>query len=56
MESLTDEEIIPRIMDMPVGDIQDPNDSCAYLNVSPKEAFLAIETLKITCCYMRKIY
>ncbi|MBA0819182.1 hypothetical protein Gohar_021811, partial [Gossypium harknessii] len=41
MESLTDEEIIQGIMDVPANDEQDLNDSNVLPHVSPKEAFLA---------------
>ncbi|MBA0819181.1 hypothetical protein Gohar_021811 [Gossypium harknessii] len=46
MESLTDEEIIQGIMDVPANDEQDLNDSNVLPHVSPKEAFLAVDTLK----------
>lgn len=56
MELLIDEEVLQGVMDMPVNDDQDLDDSYVLLNVSSKEAFLEIETLKITCSNMRKIY
>eukprot|EP00257_Ricinus_communis_P015187 XP_015573052.1 uncharacterized protein LOC107261047 [Ricinus communis] len=46
MESPTDEEIIEGVMCVPANDDQDPDDSNILPHVSPKEAFLAIETLK----------
>ncbi|MBA0717070.1 hypothetical protein Golax_004913, partial [Gossypium laxum] len=42
MESPTDEEIIQGVMDVPVDDEQDPNDSSVLPYISPKEAFLWI--------------
>ena len=39
MESPTDEEIIQGIMDTRANNHHDPDDSCALLNISPKEAF-----------------
>ncbi|MBA0860274.1 hypothetical protein Goshw_015954 [Gossypium schwendimanii] len=45
-ESLMDEEIIQGIMDMPANDEQDLDDSGVLPHVSPKEAFLAVDTLK----------
>ncbi|MFQ6658102.1 hypothetical protein Gotur_027512, partial [Gossypium turneri] len=45
MESLTDEEIIQGVMDVPANDEQDLNDSNVLPHVSPKEAFLAVDTL-----------
>ncbi|MBA0861998.1 hypothetical protein Goshw_003361 [Gossypium schwendimanii] len=41
-ESPTDEEIIQGVMDVPVDDEQDPNDSSVLPDISPKEAFLWI--------------
>ncbi|MFQ6660907.1 hypothetical protein Gotur_029245, partial [Gossypium turneri] len=46
MESPTDEEIIQGVMDAPVDDEQDPNDSSVLPDISPKEAFLAVDTFK----------
>ncbi|KAK8302949.1 hypothetical protein V6Z11_D04G119500, partial [Gossypium hirsutum] len=46
MESPTDEEIIQGVMDVLADDEQDPNDSRVLPHVSPKEAFLAMDTLK----------
>ncbi|XP_012435306.1 uncharacterized protein LOC105761917 [Gossypium raimondii] len=46
MESPTDEEIIQGVMDVPVDDEQDPNDSSVLPDISPKEAFLAMGTFK----------
>ncbi|MFQ6643129.1 hypothetical protein Gotur_017309, partial [Gossypium turneri] len=46
IESPTDEEIIQGVMDVPADDEQDPNDSSVLPHVSPKEAFLAVDTLK----------
>ncbi|KAH1082714.1 hypothetical protein J1N35_022475, partial [Gossypium stocksii] len=46
MESLMDEEIIQGVMDVPANDEQDPDDSSVLPHVSPKEAFLAVNTLK----------
>ncbi|MBA0876926.1 hypothetical protein Goshw_007216 [Gossypium schwendimanii] len=45
-ESLTDEEIIQGVMDVPANDEQDLNDSNVLPHVSPKEAFLVVDTLK----------
>ncbi|MBA0862957.1 hypothetical protein Goshw_014835 [Gossypium schwendimanii] len=46
MESPTDEEIIQGVLDVAVDDKQDPNDSSVLPYVSPKEVFLAVDTLK----------
>ncbi|KAH1074449.1 hypothetical protein J1N35_026777 [Gossypium stocksii] len=46
MELLTDEEIIQGVMDVSTDDEQDPNDSSVLPHVSPKEVFLAVDTLK----------
>ncbi|XP_016673208.2 uncharacterized protein [Gossypium hirsutum] len=46
MESPTDEEIIQGVMDVPIDDEQDPNDSSDLPDISPKEAFLAVDTFK----------
>ncbi|MBA0664565.1 hypothetical protein Goklo_004538 [Gossypium klotzschianum] len=46
MESPADEEIIQGVMDVPADDEQDPNDSSVLPHVSPKKAFLAVDTLK----------
>nr|KJB15076.1 hypothetical protein B456_002G159000 [Gossypium raimondii] len=46
MESPTNEEIIHGVMDVSANDEQDLNDSNVLPHVSPKEAFLAVDTLK----------
>ncbi|MFQ6659281.1 hypothetical protein Gotur_028228, partial [Gossypium turneri] len=46
MKSPMDEEIIQGVMDVPANDEQDPDDSSVLPHVSPKEAFLAVDTLK----------
>ncbi|KAK8370061.1 hypothetical protein V6Z11_A01G152000 [Gossypium hirsutum] len=46
VESPMDEEIIQGLMDVPANDEQDPNDSSVLPHASPKEAFLAVDTLK----------
>ncbi|MBA0754564.1 hypothetical protein Gogos_021686, partial [Gossypium gossypioides] len=46
MKSPMDEEIIQGVMDVPTNDKQDPDDSSVLPHVSPKEAFLAVDTLK----------
>ncbi|KAK5838397.1 hypothetical protein PVK06_007126 [Gossypium arboreum] len=46
MESPTNEEIIQGMMDVPTDDEQDPDDSSVLPHVSPKEPFLAMDTLK----------
>ncbi|MBA0869222.1 hypothetical protein Goshw_024964, partial [Gossypium schwendimanii] len=46
MESPTDEEIIQGVMDVTIDDEQDRDDSSVLPHVSPKEAFLAVDTLK----------
>ncbi|MFQ6660854.1 hypothetical protein Gotur_029219 [Gossypium turneri] len=46
MESPADEEIIQGVMDVPADDEQDSNDSSVLPHVSPKKAFLAVDTLK----------
>ncbi|MBA0676439.1 hypothetical protein Goari_017915 [Gossypium aridum] len=45
MESPTNEEIIQGVMDVSVDDEQDPDDSSILPNVSPKEAFVVVDTL-----------
>lgn len=45
-ESPTDDEIIQGVMDVPADEEQDPGESSALPQVSPKEAFLAVDTLK----------
>ncbi|KAK8271138.1 hypothetical protein V6Z11_D11G243000 [Gossypium hirsutum] len=46
MESPMDEEIIQGVMDVPANDEQNLDDSGVLPHVSPKEAFLAVDTLK----------
>ncbi|XP_015578348.1 CENP-B homolog protein 2-like [Ricinus communis] len=46
MESPTNKKIIERVMGVPANDNQDLDDSNVLLHVSPKEAFLAVKTLK----------
>ncbi|TYI89495.1 hypothetical protein E1A91_D03G060500v1 [Gossypium mustelinum] len=46
MESSTDDIIIQGIMDLPADDEQDPDDSSVLPHVSPKDAFLPVDTLK----------
>ncbi|MBA0577381.1 hypothetical protein Golob_024124, partial [Gossypium lobatum] len=46
MQSPTHEEIIQGVMDVLADDEQDPDDSRVLPHVSPKEAFLAMDTLK----------
>ncbi|KAK8270557.1 hypothetical protein V6Z11_D11G203700 [Gossypium hirsutum] len=46
MESPTDEEIIQGVMDVPADDEQYSDDSNVLSHVSPKETFLAVDTLK----------
>ncbi|MBA0721849.1 hypothetical protein Golax_009353, partial [Gossypium laxum] len=46
MQSPTYEEIIQGVMDVLADDEQDPDDSRVLPHVSPKEAFLAMDTLK----------
>ncbi|MFQ6629769.1 hypothetical protein Gotur_007165 [Gossypium turneri] len=46
MESPTDEEIIQGVMDVSTDDDQDPDYSSLVPYISPKEAFLAVDTLK----------
>ncbi|KAB2090835.1 hypothetical protein ES319_A03G149400v1 [Gossypium barbadense] len=46
MESPTDEEIIQGVMDVSADDEQDPSGSSLLPHVSPKEAFLVVDTLK----------
>ncbi|MFQ6659865.1 hypothetical protein Gotur_028591 [Gossypium turneri] len=41
-----DEEIIQGVMDVPADDEQDPDDNSVLPYVSPKEAFLVVDTLK----------
>ncbi|KAK5774527.1 hypothetical protein PVK06_042382 [Gossypium arboreum] len=41
-----DEEIIQGVMDVSADDEQDPDDSSVLPHFSPKEAFLAVDTLK----------
>ncbi|KAG4154380.1 hypothetical protein ERO13_D03G054475v2 [Gossypium hirsutum] len=45
MESSTDDKIVQGIMDLPVDDEQDPDDSSVLPHVSPKDAFLPVDTL-----------
>ncbi|MBA0770423.1 hypothetical protein Gotri_019062 [Gossypium trilobum] len=45
-ESPMDEEIIQEVMDVPANDEQNLDDSGVLPHVSPKEAFLAVDTLK----------
>ncbi|MBA0763830.1 hypothetical protein Gotri_013235 [Gossypium trilobum] len=45
-ESTLDEEIIQGVMDVPADDEQDPDESSVLPHVSPKKAFLAVDTLK----------
>ncbi|PPD99390.1 hypothetical protein GOBAR_DD03592 [Gossypium barbadense] len=46
MESPTDEEIIQGVIDVSADDKQDPDDSSVSSHVSPKKAFLVVDTLK----------
>ncbi|XP_012477781.1 uncharacterized protein LOC105793415 [Gossypium raimondii] len=46
VESTLDEEIIQGVMDVPADDEQDPDKSSVLPHVSPKKAFLAVDTLK----------
>ncbi|TYG86387.1 hypothetical protein ES288_A13G130300v1 [Gossypium darwinii] len=46
MESPTYEEIIQGVMDVPADEEQDPDNSSVLSHVSPKVAFLAVDTLK----------
>ncbi|KAG8499020.1 hypothetical protein CXB51_005432 [Gossypium anomalum] len=46
MESPMDEEIIQGVMDVPTDGKQDPDVSSVLPHVSPKEAFLALDTVK----------
>ncbi|MBA0859512.1 hypothetical protein Goshw_007572 [Gossypium schwendimanii] len=46
MESPTDEEIIQGVMDVPADNEQYSDDSNVLSRVSPKETFLAVDTLK----------
>ncbi|MBA0816255.1 hypothetical protein Gohar_000941 [Gossypium harknessii] len=46
MESPTDEEIIQGVMDVLADEEQDPDNSSVLSHVSPKEVFLAVDTLK----------
>ncbi|MBA0682156.1 hypothetical protein Goari_023896 [Gossypium aridum] len=46
MESPMDEEIIQGVMDVPDDDEQDPDNNSVLPHVSPKEAFLVVDTLK----------
>ncbi|XP_016706779.1 CENP-B homolog protein 2-like [Gossypium hirsutum] len=46
MESPTDEEIIQGVIDVPANDEQDPNGNSVLPYVSPKETFLAVDSLK----------
>ncbi|MBA0763831.1 hypothetical protein Gotri_013235 [Gossypium trilobum] len=46
VESTLDEEIIQGVMDVPADDEQDPDESSVLPHVSPKKAFLAVDTLK----------
>ncbi|PPD72500.1 hypothetical protein GOBAR_DD30611 [Gossypium barbadense] len=50
-ESLTDEEIIQEVMDVPTDDEQYPDDNNVLPYVSPKEAFLAVE-----CGYLEELF
>ncbi|MBA0852440.1 hypothetical protein Goshw_005385 [Gossypium schwendimanii] len=45
-ESTLDEEIIQGVMDVPADDEQDPDESSVLPHVSPKKAFLGVDTLK----------
>ncbi|MBA0648270.1 hypothetical protein Goklo_016025 [Gossypium klotzschianum] len=42
-----DEEIIQGVIDVPTDDEQDPDDSSVLPHVSPKEAFLAVDIVRI---------
>ncbi|MBA0727910.1 hypothetical protein Golax_000858, partial [Gossypium laxum] len=46
MESPTDEEIIQGVMDVLADEEQDLDNSSVLSHVSPKEVFLAVDTLK----------
>ncbi|KAH1097337.1 hypothetical protein J1N35_014258 [Gossypium stocksii] len=46
MESPMDEEIIQGVMDVSIDDEQDLDESSVLPHVSPKEAFLAVDTMK----------
>ncbi|KAG4175394.1 hypothetical protein ERO13_A11G183250v2 [Gossypium hirsutum] len=46
IESLTDEEIIQGVIDVPSDDEQYPDDHNVLSRVSPKETFLAVDILK----------
>ncbi|MBA0785535.1 hypothetical protein Gotri_027651 [Gossypium trilobum] len=45
-ESPMDEEIIQGVIDVPADDEQDPDENSVLPHVSPKEAFLVVDTLK----------
>ncbi|MBA0852442.1 hypothetical protein Goshw_005385, partial [Gossypium schwendimanii] len=46
VDSTLDEEIIQGVMDVPADDEQDPDESSVLPHVSPKKAFLGVDTLK----------